>query len=475
VIDFPFIGPAYTGRSANYSSQRTVNLYLEGGKGKAPGLLIGSPGLTAPWVTLTGGGMRGMYGVDADTSVMVCGGNVYKVTHAGVATNIGSMPDDGRPVQITGNGVGDIVICSSGGLYSLTLTGTTSSFITTTGYPISSVDYINGHFVATEHNRDWYTWSDILEVGDTVQDGFALTHTQEVNGSADVLVGLKIARKTMYFFGSKSLEQWYDAGTTPNPFTPISGAFFEIGCIAKDSIAEMDTVFWLSGDDKGAGSVWTIQGGAPKRISTPAIEYAINQWPDMSDAYAFTYSQENHAFYVLSSVSGNETWVYDISTDEWHQRAYLHASGELHRIRPACHLYFADKHLVGDWENGNVYEYSLNAYSDNGNPLPAIRACGTLQSDLSEQRNLSLRLDMDTGVGLTTGQGSDPQAMLRWSKDGGKTWSNALWRSFGKIGEYSRRCWWHRVGGGERSVFEVTITDPVKRAITGAYLGRPQL
>jgi hypothetical protein len=190
----------------------------------------------------------------------------------------------------------------------------------------------------------------------------------------------------------------------------------------------------------------------------------------MSDAEAFCYSQEGHSFYVLSSASGNETWVFDVTTNEWHQRAYLHASGDLHRIRPRCHLYFGGKNLVGDWENGNVYEYDLSTYSDNGNPLPAIRACGTVQSNMDNQPVASLRLDIDAGVGLTTGQGSDPQAMLRWSRDGGKTWSNALWRTMGRIGEYARRCIWRRVGGGERMVFEVTITDPVKRNITGAYL-----
>jgi hypothetical protein len=132
-------------------------------------------------------------------------------------------------------------------------------------------------------------------------------------------------------------------------------------------------------------------------------------------------------------------------------------------------MYFAGKHLVGDWENGNIYEYDLDTYSDNGNPLPAVRTTSTMQDGLEEMRNITFQLDMDTGVGLTTGQGSDPQAMLRWSKDGGRTWSSALWRTFGQIGEYARRCIWHRIGGGERMVIDVTITDAVPRRITGAF------
>jgi hypothetical protein len=141
---------------------------------------------------------------------------------------------------------------------------------------------------------------------------------------------------------------------------------------------------------------------------------------------------------------------------------------ELSRIRPRSAIYFNGRLLVGDWENGKVYGYDLGTYSDNGNPLPAIRACSTLQSGLEEQPTVSFQLDMDTGVGLESGD--TPQAMLRWSKDGGKTWAGEIWRSIGKVGEYTKRVLWHRVGGGRRVVFEVTVTDPVKRDVTGAYL-----
>jgi hypothetical protein len=461
--EIPFIGPVYQGRSDNYSSQRCVNWYLEGGKGKSPALLVGCPGLTAPVVTLTGGGIRGMYVIDSTTSIVVCGGNVWKLTDAYASTLLGTIASDSRPVQISVNNdlLGSILIASAGTLYGLTLTGSASTVVLDLA---TTVDYMDGHFVATKAGSDELFWTDV-----NVATFDASFHTA-VNGAPDICVGLKVARRVIYIFGTKSLEQFYNNGSTDLPFSRIDGGFFEIGCVAKDAIAEMDGVFWLSGDEKGAGSVWTVTGGAPRRISTPAIEFSIAQWPDMSDAEAFTYNQEGHSFYVLSSVSGNETWCYDITTNEWHQRAYLHASGALYRIRPRCHMYFNGANLVGDWETGDIYGYDLDTYSDNGNPLPAIRACSTLQSGLEMQPHTSFQLDMDTGVGLTSGQGSDPQAMLRWSKDGGKTWSNALWRSFGKIGEYARRCIWRRIGGGRRMVLEVTITDAVKRNVTGAYI-----
>ena len=71
---------------------------------------------------------------------------------------------------------------------------------------------------------------------------------------------------------------------------------------------------------------------------------------------------------------------------------------------------------------------------------------------------------------LPTGQGDDPQAMLRWSNDGGSTWSNEHWVSIGKIGRYQNRAIWRRLGWSRDRIFEVAITDPVKPVIVSANL-----
>jgi hypothetical protein len=458
-MEIRFVGPSYTSRSENYAASRCINYYLETGKGKKSDLLIGCPGLTSPWITLSGGGMRGAHQFSEEYAIKVCGTNVYSVTTSGTTSLIGAVGNDGRPVQIASNGT-NILVCSDDNLYAFTIGGSSATLVRT---GVSSVDFLDGYFTITDSDTGRFYVS--AQYATSIDElDFATAE-----GLPDNLVSHCVSRRTVYLFGTRSLEQWYNAGAADFPLARIDGAFVELGLIAKDSLAEMDAPFWLGGNDRGAGSVWTINAGVPRRISTPAVEYAIAQWPDMSDAYAFTYAQEGHSFYVISSVSGNETWAYDIAENEWHQRAYLHASGDLHRIRPVCHLYFAGRNLVGDWENGNVYEYDLDTFSDNGNPLPAIRSCPTVQDDLKTISTGEFRLDMDVGVGLTTGQGSDPQAMLRYSGDGGKTWSSSLWRTFGRIGEYGTSCFWTRVGGGERMVFEVTITDPVKRCISGAY------
>jgi hypothetical protein len=67
--------------------------------------------------------------------------------------------------------------------------------------------------------------------------------------------------------------------------------------------------------------------------------------------------------------------------------------------------------------------------------------------------------------------GADPKVMLRWSDDGGHTWSNEHWADMGKIGEYYRRVFWRRLGMTLKlrdRVYEISGTDPVKIAIMGA-------
>ena len=78
---------------------------------------------------------------------------------------------------------------------------------------------------------------------------------------------------------------------------------------------------------------------------------------------------------------------------------------------------------------------------------------------------------MESGVGAVTGTGNDPQAMLQFSDDGGKTWSSETWAktNIGAIGEYLTRVQWNRLGMFRQRQFKLTISDPVKVVILGAY------
>jgi len=323
------------------------------------------------------------------------------------------------------------------------------------------------------------------------------------------VVGLIVDHREVWVFGTNSVEVWYDAGTADFPLQRIQGAFNEIGCAAAYSITKMDSgVFWLGKDARGQGMVYRANGYTGQRISTHAVEWHIQQYGDLSNTIGYTYQQDGHSFYVLIFPSANTTWVYDVATNSWHERASWF-NGDYIRHRSNCQVAFNNEIIVGDFENGKLYAFDLDVYSDNGaiqRWLRSWRALPTGQNNLHRSAHHTLQLDCETGVGLNgidpsdpwawlfsttsgdtvttssgdsillsppTVEGANPEVMLRWSDDGGHTWSNEHWRSMGRIGEYGYRTIWRRLGMTVKlrdRVYEVSGTDPVKIAIMGAEL-----
>jgi hypothetical protein len=333
------------------------------------------------------------------------------------------------------------------------------------------VAYLDGYFVFNQPDSQIIWVSQLLDGTSVDPLDFA-----SAEGSPDGVVGLIADHRELWVFGTDSVEVWYDSGAADFPLQRIQGAFNEIGCVSAYTIAKMDNgLFWLGTDARGQGIVYRANGYTGVRISTHAVEYAIAQYGNISDAIAYTYQQEGHAFYVLTFPSGNATWVYDVATQAWHERAGF-VDGEFMRHRSNCQCNFGGNIIVGDFANGNIYTFDLDVYADNGDIqkwLRSWRALPTGQNNLKRTAHHSLQLDCETGVGLNTGQGSDPEVMLRWSDDGGHTWSNEHWSKIGKIGAYGHRTFWRRLGMTLKlrdRVYELSGTDPNKIAIMGAEL-----
>jgi hypothetical protein len=195
----------------------------------------------------------------------------------------------------------------------------------------------------------------------------------------------------------------------------------------------------------------------------------------MSDAIGYTYQQDGHSFYVLVFPNADTTWVYDVATQAWHERAGWY-NGDWTRHRGNCQVFFNGETILGDFENGKLYTLRLDVYADDDRPqrwLRSWRALPVGQNTFNETAHHSLQLICESGVGLNLGQGSDPEVMLRWSDDGGHTWSYEHWRKMGKIGNFGFRTIWRRLGMTDKlrdRVYEVSATDPVKIAIMGAEL-----
>lgn len=331
----------------------------------------------------------------------------------------------------------------------------------------SHIEWSDGYFIFNEIDSNRFF---VSELNDISTDPLSFSSAE---GSPDLIVGLIVNHRDLYMFNERSTEIYVNTGNADFPFERVQGGFLEVGCCAKYSIAKIDgVVFWLGRTVQGEGVVYSAQGPRPQRISTHAIEQAISSYADISTATAYVYSKNGHSFYILNF--DEATWVYDLNTGLWHERAFTE-NGDLLRHRGECLLFEPDAgmHLVGDFEDGRVYAYSDTCYSDDGAEISRIRSTPHISNEGKYLFCSLLRLDMEVGVGLVSGQGSNPQVMLQWSDDGGHTWSDEAWAPIdtaGAIGDFKKRVRFRRLGKFRDRVFRVTITDPVKVVFLGADL-----
>jgi hypothetical protein len=469
----PILGSTYVARSVNAADARMVNLFPEiiPEGGKEPAFLQRCPGMTL-LSTVGFGPIRGLWAFSSDDGVgfVVSGTQLYKINNAYVPTLIGAIAGTG-PVSMADNGT-QLFIAANGPGYIYNANTNAFGQITDPDFPGAvTVCYLDGYFVFNEPNSQ-KMWVTALLDGTSI-DPLEFVSTE---GSPDGLLAVASNFREVWAFGSNSIEVWYDSGATDFPLQRIQGAFNELGLAAPFSVAKMDNgLFWLGRDRRGQGIVYRANGYQGQRISTHAVEWHIQQYGNMSDAVAYTYQQDGHSFYVLIFPSANTTWVYDAATQAWHERAGF-VDGDFTRHRSNCQMAFNNEIVVGDFENGNIYAFDQDVYADNGQIqkwLRTWRALPTGQNNLKRTAHHSLQIDLETGVGLNLGQGSDPLIMLRWSDDGGHTWSNEHWAPVGKIGAYYQRAFFRRLGMTLKlrdRVYELSMTDPVKTAIMGAEL-----
>jgi hypothetical protein len=499
----PILGSSYVARSVNAADARMVNLFPEiiPEGGKEPAFLNRAPGLRK-LLTVGNGPIRGLWSLNGNMYV-VSGSALYRVSSAYVATYVGVIGGSG-PVSMSDNGTQLFIAVNPQGYIYNSSTNTLAAITDPDFAGAVTVAYLDGYFVFNEPNSQKIWVTSLLDGTSIDPLDFA-----SAEGSPDGVVGIIADHRELWVFGTNSVEVWYNSGNADFPLSRIQGAFNELGCAAPYSIAKMDNgLFWLGKDARGQGIVYRANGYTGQRISTHAVEWQIQQYGNLSDAIGYTYQQDGHSFYVLIFPQANTTWVYDVATQAWHERAGW-SNGHFTRHRSNCQVFFNSEVIVGDYENGNIYAFDLEDYSDNDSVqrwLRSWRALPTGQNNLKRTAQHSLQLDCESGVGLdgndvvetiylTTEssekllaesgdfltaeqqqpavQGANPQVMLRWSDDGGHTWSNEHWAALGKIGQYGKRVIWRRLGMTMKlrdRVYELSGTDPVKIAIVGAEL-----
>lgn len=477
-MDFGFVSDAYTANSLTQDFQELINWFIEDDPRKDPKSAIGpadrgdlalypTPGYSSV-CELAIAEVRGLYTIPGGAKLIAVSGNtVYSVNASFVATVIGTLTTTTGPVKITDNAV-SVYITDGPSRYAYNVgTGVFAKLPATDGafQGADVCDVIDNFIVYNRPGTQQWGATDALST--TSQP---LSFASKF-GSSDNLVSLICDHREVWLLGEWTCEVWADIGAFPFPFQIIPGTSSQYGCAAKFSVSRLANSFaFVSQDTRGRNVAVQIDGYQVVRISNSSVENDLDG-DYIADAIGYTFQIRGHEFYVINFPTADKTWVYDASNQMWHKWLSFDPETGYHRHRSNCFAMFQGRPIIGDFENGKLYALEVDTYTEDGVMIRRLRRCPHLVNDFNRIYHNSLQLQFQPGVGLDgVQQGTDPQAMLRWSNDGGSTWSTEHWTSIGKQGKYKNRAIWRRLGEARDRIYEVVITDPVKAVIVSANL-----
>lgn len=440
------IGPALQyseGRSKPWSGAKLVNAFAEKADGDkvADFAVMAVPGLPV-WSDVSTSRVRGIHRM-INTLFAVIGSTLYSFSSTGTPTAHGTIGGT-KPVRITDNGVQLAIHGGPSGTTGYIYDGGVVYTGITNLPPVSDVTYIDGYFVWCVANSDQFIIS-------ALNDGLSYDplDVATVEGAPDYLVGVINDHRELQFYGTDTVEIWYNSGDADFPFARQGNAFIERGCLDKNSIAKFDNSVCFVGDDR---MVYRLDGYNPVRISTHSIEYQIGQaaW-----FRAFVYSQFGHKFYVLNTDLGS--FAYDAATQLWHERKSF--GKDNYRVSCATTAYGLT--IMGDAYTGKLYVPDLDVNDEDGETIAMVLELPTLEAKRERSTLYAFEVYCETGVGTLAVP--DPQIIMDYSRDGGRLYSNEMWRSMGAVGEYLTRAIWRPNVEFRQLSIRLTMPDKVKR------------
>lgn len=479
----PLLAGSYVARSVIANAQRCVNLYPEKNQEDAevPVTQYQTPGLRrlATGELLTA--WRGLYFATNGVLYGVLGTIVYRINDDWSLTNLGTIASPAVTlVSMVDNGAHVIIVDD-------TANGWTIDLATDTLAPIAAANFLGGVFV--QYADTFFLLNQPGTRTFYQSNSNAITFpglSADKTGFADKLIGLIINHLDIWLLGSRTAEIWSNVGAPGFPFQRLPGVFIQHGCVAKRSIASYDLmIFWLSQDNNGQALALMGTNYQAVNIMTPAISDAISKYTIISDAIGFCYQQGNHVFYVLTFPTADKTWCYDLSTKMWHERTYTDNNGQEHRIRANCTAFAYGKNVVGDYQNGKLYSWEEDVYTDDGQPI--VRRRGFPHSVAGGVAVYHQRFMADIEVGTISSDAGQPtqppwnygpgapanmpMLSLRWSNSRGKAWEGGpVQMPLGAAGDYTSVPSWRDLGQARDRVYELFWSENCKVALNGAYL-----
>lgn len=518
--DFGFVGGDNTTANPFQDRQVCINWYPEVSPSKAsktaaslltcPGLiqLLAAPGGGAPgfspsmtaWPQPYSGPflpVRGFWVLPGRTQALAVISNAcYLITIASLGSEttppvlsmaqVGVLSSTSNPVHIRDNGTGGFAVIVDGQNYYIYNVSTQT--ITLGQDPAwlgsNTVAFIDGWWIFQQPGTPkFYTNSQPYSTS------FNATLFNLKDAFSDNLMAVAENKEELWLPGETTTEIWYNAGGQYFPFSRLVGTVIQAGCKAVHSIARLTTegqdgLIWFGRSERGENVVVRTQGFIALTVTTPAVSDEISTYTTTADAVGYTYQRDTHEFYVLTFPTADRTWVYDPSQPPelaWHRRlSYDPYAAQFHRHRSNCQMNFSGVEIVGDYQNGAIYQLTRAVQNDAGWPLYGRRRSPIIWDKETRGRVFmsSLQVDFSPGQGAAAGLGANPTANLTISRDAGASLgsayapppTNTFSAPMGAIGQTLTRTIWRKLGWSRGAVAQLDVIAPVNRDITGATL-----
>ena len=375
---------------------------------------------------------------------------LWRVSSSWVGTSVGTIPGSDR-VKMSTNGSVIVIVRPSSGLGYSCDGSTTSQIVDAvfTGFGAADVAFIHGYFVFRRPNSGQFFNSGLNAL---TFDALDIAEAEQV---PDNLLALTVDHEDVLLLGTDSSELWYDAANeSGSPFSKSPGGVVTMGLAGPDAHGHQDNATFMLATDR---TFRRLSGVTPLKVSQFGIDAQLQRLSQVSDGYTVSYTTDGHMFIAWIFPFDGRAFVYDCSTQQWHERESFGAD----YWRPAEIVECYGKQVVVDSISGKIGYIDTEAMTEFGDPQSMS---WTYQAVYAENRlavHRRFELVVNSGHGLLTGQGSNPVVTLEISDDGGETFRTLPTKSLGLRGKYGATVYWDQLGSARQRVYRVSISDPI--------------
>jgi hypothetical protein len=467
-VSLPIGFSFYQSDSLPFSAQRCVNwIPTAAESASATGRKLSQPlGLKILADSATGVNRGAL--VMSEVPYFVNGKTLVSISRANVITQHGAISGSGR-VSMATNGRYLVVVVPGQTSYAFDNTNNTLTAITDPDFRASdSVVYKDGYFVFSASDGSVFFNS-------ALNDPFSFDGldfgTAEIN--PDRITGLHVNHNELFVSGFDTIELFQNIGGSGFPFQRIPGANIQKGVRAPFSMVEFDNTFcFVGGGLNEKPAIWKVTGSSSaQKISTDAIDQVIQKYTEaeIESAFALTFSDRGQhlaLFTFESTTTPSRTFVYNATASAYTESKVwfeLQTGTKDNRFRVQSIVYAYGKLMVGDSLSGIIGELDHSTLDYYGDEIWRRSVTSPFSNQGLPIFSGDFEATFESGVGLTTGNGSNPQAALDFSDNGGRTFTGQINRPIGKIGKYGQRAVWSRQGRFPvaRSI-GLTVTDKVR-------------